>query len=93
MSTVSQIIWIWKSIWHKAQKCNIHLGIGEEVLKYYFNQIKVAFDQWKKEILFVSEFGFHTYEACGNSDVQISRKKYNLTSSISMKDRTVEYSL
>ena len=56
MSIVSQIIWTLFSFW----KANILLKIGEEAIKYYFDQVKVDFGlwHWQKESLFVIEFGY-----------------------------------
>ena len=43
---------------------------GEEAVKYhYFEQVKVDFGLWKKEILFVIEFGWPTCD--DNLHVQI----------------------
>ena len=37
------------------------LEIGEEAVKYHYSdQDKVDFGQWKKDILFVIEFGYPT---------------------------------
>ena len=67
MSVSSQNIWTLLSFWHKSLKGSILLEIGEEAIKYnYFDLVKVDFGQWKKEILFVIEFG---YPACEASDV------------------------